>query len=200
MAYVEEQHLRAKTAAGLTSDETAVLAGGYGEDRSVYQRSEAFVTANNESRTVHLGIDLWVPTGTPVHAPYDGTVATAVNNNGDGNYGPTLILQHESPNGNRWFSLYGHLLPQSLDGKAIGQTVKQGDIIGWVGESPSNGGWPPHLHFQIMEGSLGEWEGTGDFPGACARSAWDMYHVWCPDPNLILRLPALQTQQMTDNQ
>ena len=44
--------------------------GGYGEDRLIY-RSDLF-QSGSEPRTIHLGVDLWVPPGTPVSAPVDG--------------------------------------------------------------------------------------------------------------------------------
>jgi len=62
--------------------------------------------------------------------------------------------------------------------------------VGWVGGPHVNGGWPPHLHLQLVtELQLGGWQ--GDYPGVCARGDWPAYRRLCPDPNLLLRCPWL---------
>jgi murein DD-endopeptidase MepM/ murein hydrolase activator NlpD len=55
-----------------------------------------------------------------------------------------------------WASKY-----ESLIKLYKGQVVKKGEIIATLGNITENGGWPPHLHFQIMRYIL-DWE--GDFP------------------------------------
>ena len=74
-----------------------IIAGGYLEPRALYTSSAYDRLGNNgkESRSVHLGIDLWIPVGTPVHALFDGEVVTAVNDKGDKEYGGLIILKHQ---------------------------------------------------------------------------------------------------------
>lgn len=77
-----------------------VIAGGYLEPRSIYTSSEYDKIGNSgpESRTIHLGIDFWLPAGTPVHALFNGEVVTAVNDAGDKEYGGLVILKHRADN------------------------------------------------------------------------------------------------------
>jgi murein DD-endopeptidase MepM/ murein hydrolase activator NlpD len=81
--------------------------GGYGENRVLYQRSNLFAQ-DVEPRSVHLGIDIWGNAGTPVFAPLGGMVHSFAFNNYFGDYGATIILQHQL-NGFEFHTLYGHL-------------------------------------------------------------------------------------------
>ncbi len=95
--------------------------------------------------------DLFVPPGTPVLAPLDGRVASVADNAGEGDYGPTVILEHRAgPDGDVFYTLYGHLARASVQSLGEGQPVMRGMPIAAVGAPPENGGWPPHLHFQII--------------------------------------------------
>ena len=114
-------------------------------------------------RTVHMGIDLGGPVGTPVHAFFDGTVHDLANHQADGDYGPTLITRHQLGD-TILYALHGHLSAQSLDDKKRGQVVKRGECLGWLGSEEENGGWPPHVHFQL---SLVAPENC-DYPGVVA--------------------------------
>ncbi len=163
--------------------------GRYDEPRLVYV-TDLFRHVNNwevENRTVHIGIDVFLPAGTEVRAPLAGVVHSFRNNAGAGDYGPTIILEHEPQPGLRFFTLYGHLSEDSLDGLAPGRPFAAGAVIARLGDATVNGGWPPHLHFQVMTDLLGR---RGDFPGVAAPSERAIYLDLCPDPNLILGIPA----------
>lgn len=162
-----------------------VGAGGYLEDRPMYNQSENF--NGNERRTVHLGTDLWVEAGTVVYAPLEGYIHSFNNNKGFGNYGPTMILEHNTEQVT-FYTLYGHLSESSLDFIKKGELIKQGTMLGRIGSALENGGWPPHLHFQIITDLDGN---EGDFPGVAAASELEDYLKICPDPNLILRIKKL---------
>ncbi|MDQ3395859.1 MAG: peptidoglycan DD-metalloendopeptidase family protein [Bacteroidota bacterium] len=159
--------------------------GGYLENRTIYNQSENF--NGEERRTIHLGIDIWAPEGTVVYAPLQGSLHSFNNNKGLGNYGPTIVLEHNIKQFT-FFTLYGHLSEQSLDFIKEGETVKQGSLLGRIGSASVNGGWPPHLHFQIITDMQGF---KGDFPGVAAPSKVDYYSKICPDPNLILKVKKL---------
>jgi murein DD-endopeptidase MepM/ murein hydrolase activator NlpD len=88
----------------------------------------------------HKGVDYAAPVGTPVRATGDGKVHFV----GDkGGYGRTVILQH----GDRYRTVYAHL---SRFARAIasGQRVRQGQTIGYVGQSGLATG--PHLHYEFQ--------------------------------------------------
>ncbi len=128
-----------------------IIAGGYLEPRPVYTTSAYDKIGNNgkESRTIHLGIDFWLPAQTPVHALFDGVVVTSVSDQGDKEYGGLIILKHLAGN-LEFFTLYGHLSIASIENKEIGQRITKGDCIGYLGHYPENGNWSTHLHFQTM--------------------------------------------------
>jgi murein DD-endopeptidase MepM/ murein hydrolase activator NlpD len=160
--------------------------GLYGENRSVYQTPQFADRASPERRTVHLGIDVFAPAGTPVHAPLAGVVHSVVYNADPLDYGHTLILQHEGSA--PFFTLYGHMgasLPGLL---AVGDRVTPGQVIAHFGDWDENGGWAAHLHFQVMTSML-EQRG-GNFFGVGHKGLWPVWTQICPDPDLILRLGA----------
>jgi murein DD-endopeptidase MepM/ murein hydrolase activator NlpD len=161
--------------------------GAYGEKRTVYQTDQFADAASPERRTVHTGIDVFAPAGTPVYAPLQGRVLHLTYNADPLDYGHTLILQHDA-DGVVFYTLYGHLsatLPKLL---AVGDTVQPGQLIAHLGDWHENGGWAAHIHFQIMTDMLDQT--GGNFYGVGHESLWDIWQAICPDPNLILRIPA----------
>ncbi len=101
-------------------------------------------------------------------------------------YGPVLLLRHATGSGRHFFTLYGHLSRASLAELAEGQAISAGEPIGWIGEPPENGDWPPHLHLQIIVDPLDL--GCG-FPGVAAASQRPVWLGISPDPNLLLGIP-----------
>lgn len=160
--------------------------GRYNEARLLYT-SDVFKSNAGERRTIHIGIDLFMKAGSPVFAPLDGVIHSFANNAAPLDYGPAIIVQHEADEGRvKFFTLYGHLSEDSLEGLDPGKLVKRGDRIASIGAPPTNGGWPPHLHFQIVCDMLGK---QGDFPGVAPASQREVWLSICPDPNLILGIP-----------
>jgi 4-aminobutyrate aminotransferase-like enzyme/Ser/Thr protein kinase RdoA (MazF antagonist)/murein DD-endopeptidase MepM/ murein hydrolase activator NlpD len=166
----------------------AVGLGRYLEDRAVYTTS-AFTGTDpeDEPRTVHLGVDLFAPAGTPVRAPLPGVVHAFADNAAPQDYGPVVILRHETLDGTSFFTLYGHLARTSLPPLAPGRSVAAGEKFAAVGTQDENGGWPPHLHLQVLTDLAGL--GT-DVPGVGRRSEVGVWRSVSPDPNLLLRVPA----------
>jgi 4-aminobutyrate aminotransferase-like enzyme/Ser/Thr protein kinase RdoA (MazF antagonist) len=185
----------ARIAQGINQAGAAVGIGRYNEARLVYT-GEQFQTTSEElpeQRTVHLGIDLFLPAGSPVYAPLDGVVHAFANNTAHHDYGPVVILAHQvaqpSTTGQMdltFYTLYGHLSEESLAALRIGQPLPRGERIGAIGNYPVNGDWPPHLHFQIITDLL---DAGVDFDGVAAPSQRELWLSLSPDPNLILQLP-----------
>ena len=172
---------------------SSLLVGGYGEVRPVYT-TDAFKTKTNEGfehRTVHLGVDFWQKAGTNIQAIEDGEVFGSFDNAHPKDYGPTLILKHEKGN-LIFYTLYGHLSKESLDGKYIGRKINKGEIIAEIGREAVNGGWAPHLHFQVILDMLGY---ETDFIGVSTPSFWPIYSWICPDPNAFFKLPELKQKE-----
>ncbi|MEL0456857.1 peptidoglycan DD-metalloendopeptidase family protein [Flavobacteriaceae bacterium SZ-1-7] len=161
-----------------------VAYGGYLEVRTIYQRSIHFNKQNTEARNIHLGIDLWSEAGSAVFAPLDGEVHSFKNNANYGDYGPTIILKHQIED-EAFYTLYGHLSLESMAKLKIGQTFKQGDCLGTLGDAKVNGDYPPHLHLQIIKDIQGF---MGDYPGVCSQTDLEFYKANCPNPNLLLKL------------
>ena len=157
--------------------------GGYLENRYIYRRSEHF-QQTEEPRSIHLGVDIWAKAGTPVYALTQGKVHSFANNDNFGDYGPTIILEHNLEE-STFYTLYGHLNLECLEGLYEGKTIERGEKIAEFGNFPINGNWPPHLHFQVMTDMLGK---KGDFPGVCEPSKKDYYAEICLDANLVLQL------------
>jgi len=74
------------------------------------------------------------------------------------------------------------LSSSSLAGKKIGQKLSAGEVLGWFGEYSENGGWKPHLHFQL---SLVE-PTTHDLPGVVSPDEREQGLADFPDPRLVL--------------
>jgi peptidoglycan LD-endopeptidase LytH len=152
--------------------------GRYNEIRKGMYTSELF---GHEKRNIHMGIDIAAPVMTPVYAFTDGTLFVQGNNQKVGDYGPTIITE-QVINGRIIYALHGHLSLTSLNMHLNGQSVKPGDIIGWIGNRTENGGWNPHLHFQL---SYVKPE-TFDLPGVVGPKD----HKWAldvfPDPQMVL--------------
>ncbi|MGH7538266.1 MAG: aminotransferase class III-fold pyridoxal phosphate-dependent enzyme, partial [Gemmatimonadales bacterium] len=163
--------------------------GRYDEPRPIYT-SATFRTDSNDGpewRTVHVGLDLFLPPGTPVCAPLGGVVHSFRDNAAPLDYGPTVVLRHSVDAGQlTFYTLYGHLDRESVAWLRPGQPIANGTPVGRVGDSSVNGGWPPHLHFQIVTDLL---DHEGDFPGVVRPSQRAVWTSLSPDPNLILRLP-----------
>ncbi|MEQ6123107.1 aminotransferase class III-fold pyridoxal phosphate-dependent enzyme [Pseudotenacibaculum sp. MALMAid0570] len=174
-----------------------IIAGGYLEPRPIYTSTSYDKIGNygRESRTVHLGVDFWLPANTPVHALLDGEVVVAVNDKGNKEYGGLVILQHQI-NDFKFYTLYGHNTVESALKHKPGDLIKKGEMISELGNYPENGNWAPHLHFQIMLSLL---DYTDDFPGVTYPNQIDVWKSLCVDPNLLFKLEHLTPPQFTPN-
>ncbi len=159
--------------------------GGYMEHRTIYAGIPLFDDGVDEPRFLHLGLDIWGKAGTAVYAALAGKVHSFRDNNNLGDYGPTIILEHDL-DGIKLYSLYGHLNRACLTGLSVGMPVKISQQIANLGDMDENGQWPPHLHFQLMFDMEGKY---GDYPGACRYSEKEIYLKNVPDPQLVLRFP-----------
>ncbi|MDX1639347.1 MAG: peptidoglycan DD-metalloendopeptidase family protein [Balneolaceae bacterium] len=132
-------------------------------------------------RDIHIGIDFWTPPGEPVFAFCDGRVAYLTDNDRPGDYGPTIVTRHWVA-GTPIFALYGHLSKQSLDNLTPGTPVERAQKLGAIGRKSENGGWEPHLHFQL---SLHD-PGRADMPGVVDEGEREEALRVYPDPRAVL--------------
>lgn len=154
--------------------------GGYLENRSMYKSTELF--EHDQERSIHIGVDVFMPPGVAIHAPLQAEVHSFANRRVSGDYGPVIILRHRI--GDVVFhTLYGHLSETSLHGLSTGKTIALGERFAEIGARAFNGNWPPHLHFQIIHDMQ---EYSGDYPGVVRPAELAFFRLNCPDPNLLL--------------
>jgi len=154
--------------------------GGYLENRSVYKDTELF--RGDAERSIHIGVDVFMPAGTALYAPLDGEVHSFANRQVFGDYGPVIILRHRLDDF-EFYSLYGHLSEASLDGLAEGKAVSAGEKLAEIGARPRNGNWIAHLHFQLIREMR---DCRGDYPGVVRPRDLEYYRLNCPDPTPLL--------------
>jgi murein DD-endopeptidase MepM/ murein hydrolase activator NlpD len=88
----------------------------------------------------HAGLDFTAPQGTPIYATADGRIETA--GRSDGGYGNHVVINH----GFGYESLYGHMYRIKV---RAGQSIKRGEVIGWVGSTGKSTG--PHCHYEVRK-------------------------------------------------
>ena len=86
----------------------------------------------------HAGLDFTAPIGTPIYATADGIVTDAGFN--EGGYGNRVIINH----GFGYETLYGHMYRIKTK---VGQKIKRGEVIGYVGSTGKSTG--PHCHYEV---------------------------------------------------
>lgn len=151
--------------------------GKYNEKRRAMYTADQF----GGERNIHMGIDIWSKAGRPVFAFHEGEICYVANNDRKGDYGPTLVSRHRI--GERTlFALYGHLSEVTLANISEGEHIRKGQQIATLGREEVNGGWVPHLHFQL---SL-EDPGRADMPGVVAEKDREAALQTYPDPRLVL--------------
>lgn len=168
----------------LEETNSKVAFGGYLERRNLYKRSTVFKNNSTDERDIHIGLDLWINEAAPVCAVLDGTIHSFQNNTALGDYGPTIILEHELEK-YKFHTLYGHLNLDSLSNLKVGDSVHKGQQIATLGLPPINGDYAPHLHFQIIINIDNK---TGDYPGVCSKKDVSYYTENCPNPNFLLKI------------
>ncbi|MBW2654025.1 MAG: peptidoglycan DD-metalloendopeptidase family protein [Deltaproteobacteria bacterium] len=137
-----------------------------------------------EQRFYHLGLDVIVPLGTPLHAPLDARVMESGYEAGEGNYGGHVLLMHESPYFDTFYSFYGHLNKGKLP--AIGIGFVAGEAFSYIGDFHENGNWFYHTHLQIItqkgldRGYLSK--------GYCAAKDLAIMDELCPSPLSLFKI------------
>lgn len=131
LAEEKEKFLEAIPAIQPVSNEDLTrMASGYG------WRSDPFTKV----RKMHWGMDFTSPRGTPIYASGNGKVTRA--DASSTGYGKHVRIDH----GYGYLSLYAHMSKYNV---TAGQTVKRGDIIGFVGSTGRSEA--PHLHYEVWK-------------------------------------------------
>lgn len=96
-----------------------------------------------KDRRAHLGLDFSAPMGTPIYATADGRVKDAGFNTGG--FGNRVVIAH----GFGYETLYGHMVRIKA---RVGEMVKRGEVIGYVGNSGKS--TAPHCHYEVHRGGI----------------------------------------------
>ncbi|MEX1120628.1 MAG: peptidoglycan DD-metalloendopeptidase family protein [Balneolales bacterium] len=165
---------------GYSPDFIASFPFGIGRYNEV--RKNMYLSAlYKDERNVHMGVDFWMAAGSAVFSFYDGKILFFRDNNNPGDYGPTIVTEHildDEP----IYALYGHLSSESLENLCEGQSVQKGEKIADIGTEEENGGWAPHLHFQLSRVKPKK----ADMPGVVAKNERKRALQIYPDPQLVL--------------
>lgn len=139
----------AKNAPAASQPGSGIISGGY----YVWPSTTTYITSPFGPRVhpiygqlkPHTGVDIGAWYGTEIYAAASGTVSLAVVDYGSTGYGTYVAIYH--PNGTT--TLYAHMSALAV---SVGQTVSQGQVIGYVGSTGASNG--PHLHFEIRQNGV----------------------------------------------
>ena len=151
--------------------------GRYNEKRLNMYTGDHFEKNN---RCIHMGIDIGAPVGTKVKSFTAGEIFLFGYNEKTLDYGYTIITKHIIDDC-IVFALYGHLNRESITEKKSGEPVFRGQALGEIGNEDENGGWPPHVHFQLSLIA----PKTYDLPGVVSEKDWGLAQKIFPDPRLV---------------
>lgn len=165
-----------------------VWIGYYCEPRLIY--TEKYFRLGkwkaSDRRAVHIAADVFAAAGTPLFAPLDSIVEFAGYRSANLDYGGLVMLAHKTPDGDTFHTLYGHLSKESVEKLDVGQHIEKGTEFAALGELDENGGWNPHVHFQLALSTDGMNE---DWPGTAAPDDLYFWTKICPNPAALLNLP-----------
>lgn len=151
--------------------------GKYNEKRNGMYTADQY----EGKRNIHIGVDIWTEAGAPVFSFYESTVAYMHDHRQQANYGPALVLRYELDD-RLLFALYGHLSRTCLSERQVGEKIQKGQKIAELGREEVNGGWVPHLHFQLSVSDPGE----ADMPGVVSEENREEALKIYPDPRFVL--------------
>lgn len=123
---------------------TNFLIGKYGEDRKKLFENFGIERFTKNGKTLHAGIDIFMPVSSKVLLPVDAKLIESKKDPETGGYGHYLIYEC-----NKAFLLFGHIEPQV--NLTVGEMKNKGEIIAKLANIQDNGGYLPHLHFQVLK-------------------------------------------------
>lgn len=157
--------------------------GGWFEDRSILWKGHYM----EHGQTFHLGVDFNVPPRTRTYSPVAGVVTEVwVDPDDNGGWGGRVMIKLKK-------GLHMILAHLGTIAVKVGDKVEEGSFIGTVGTPSVNGNWFPHLHVQMVRGSLRGIDGYGEFSPAMQRRFPDpMQYVPTYAGRLGVELPAVR--------
>ncbi|MGG6897650.1 aminotransferase class III-fold pyridoxal phosphate-dependent enzyme [Rhizobium sp. BR 315] len=161
--------------------------GSWGEKRTVYT-DKAFESRFIEGRRRihHLGVDLFMAAGTPLYTPLAGIVKSVEIEHEPLGYGGLIALEHAPEGCPPFVTLWGHMAHEALTRLKPGQRLEARALVGYMGDIHENGGWTPHLHFQI---STDVQLTATDILGVGETAYLDVWAELFPDASTLAGIP-----------
>lgn len=138
---------------------------------------------------MHKGIDFSAPLGTPIYAAGDGVIERRGRRGGYGNY---LRIRHN----NGLKTAYAHM-KGFKSGQGVGSRVKQGEVIGYLGNTGRSTG--PHLHYEILQNGRQVNPNSLDLPEGITLAAGDRQEFRDHVGMVKREITALNTKNNKDN-
>ena len=136
--------LRPLTALGFSEQEAFVLGMGRFPVAGLATWSDDFRDPRyNPTPHYHQGNDIWADYGTPVRAPARGEAELT------GEVVGGISVYVTAADGTYYYMTH---LAETADGLQTGDTVEQGQVVGYTGATGNAAGGPPHVHFEIHPG------------------------------------------------
>jgi len=146
----------------------------------LYRQNENIM---REGRTVHIGVDIIAPAGTPLHSPIDAEVFHVEYDAGAGNYGWFCVLKG-LVDGKTIYLLFGHLAEKNLT--PVGTRLSAGDVFACIGDFSENGNWFHHTHVQAIT-QKGIDEGWM-YKGLCTKKQLAEIDELCPSAMQFIKI------------
>ena len=131
----------------MSQNQTNWAISEFGENRKFMFTQLGHHQMVQQNRFIHLGLDIWVPVNTIVHAPLAGKIVISEYESGEGNYGGLVVIEHIIQD-QKIYSVYGHLNKDHLP--KAGTNLNAGQQFAKIGEMNSNGGYFYHIHLQVL--------------------------------------------------
>ena len=138
-----------------------------------------------ERRTLHLGVDVFLPAGEPILAPLDGVVRDVAFRPARATGAASWCSTTRPPDGDPLPHALRTPRPRHRRAAHTRRRAPRGDVVGRLGDERENGGWAPHLHLQLLTTDLGR---GCDAHGVGTLAERDLWESVSPDPNLLLGL------------
>ncbi|OBZ23854.1 hypothetical protein BS643_06750 [Pseudomonas protegens] len=162
--------------------------GPWGEERTIYTDAafeSRFIAG--QRRIIHLGVDLIMPAGTPLYTPLAGVVRSVEVEREPLGYGGLIMLEHSPEGCPPFLTLWGHMAHEALTRLKPGDRLEAGALVGHMGADTENGGWLPHVHFQMSTDTQLQ---ASEFIGVGERAYLEVWADLFPDASTLAGIPA----------
>lgn len=169
------------------SKKSDVIIGRYCEPRLMYTAPEFRSASHHASdkRTIHMGTDIFVPAGSIVYASCDAMVHAVDIFTDHLDYGGVIVLRYQIEDNINLYALFGHLAHEVSSTWKVGDKVDAGQQIAKIGDFDENGGWTPHLHYQLALSDFGK---GCDIDGVVNADDLEIWQSYFPNPAAMFNL------------